>query len=56
MLFEIRKNYISKEELFNAAYKQDIFWTNLEIEDIKTLIKNKSLNLNCQITLPRDAP
>jgi hypothetical protein len=55
MLYEIRKNYISKEELFNSAHKQYNFWTNLAIEDIKNIIKKNSPDFNHQIILPRDA-
>jgi hypothetical protein len=42
MLYEIRKNYISKDELFNSAHKHYNFWTNLATEDINNIIKNNS--------------
>jgi hypothetical protein len=54
ILFVIRENYISNEEIVNAAYKQYNFWSNLAIEEIKGIIKDNTPNQN-QIILPKDA-
>jgi hypothetical protein len=40
MLFVIRKNYISSEEIINSAFKQYIYWSNLRDKEILNTIKD----------------
>jgi hypothetical protein len=39
MLYVIRKNYISNEEIVNIAFKQYKYWSNLRDEGIENIIK-----------------
>jgi hypothetical protein len=54
MLYVIRENYISREELINNAFKQYKYWSNLMIEEIKCCIKECTPNMN-GIKLAKDA-
>jgi hypothetical protein len=55
MLYIIRKNYISREEIINIAFKQYKCWSNLRDEDIKKCIKDNSLKY-VELKVADDAP
>jgi hypothetical protein len=54
LLYIIRENYISCEELINGAIKQYKYWTNLLVEEINNCIKNNTPPN--QKILARDSP
>jgi hypothetical protein len=54
MLYVIRENYVTREEIINTAHKQYEFWSNLATENINELIKSNTPCMNT-ITLPREA-
>jgi hypothetical protein len=55
MLYVIRENYISREEIINIAFKQYKCWSNLRDEEIKNIIKENSLNFT-ELKVAENAP
>jgi capsule polysaccharide export protein KpsC/LpsZ len=56
ILFQIRKNYISTDQLVNEAYQQYILWTNLAAEEVSSIVTKSVPETILKITLDVNGP